>query len=349
MEILIFGAGAVGGYLGARLAHVGNGVTLVSRRPAAEAIRRNGLTLKESGQRLRAKPDIAASLREAVADDKRIDVVILCVKSYDAQAALYELVAFCQTVPPIITMQNGIGVEDLIAEEIGKERVIAGSLTTPLSHETSHSIVVERSDRGIGLAPVEAGQDIKRWVELFKEAGITTKSQKDYQALKWSKALVNMIGNASSAILNRHPRVIYSFKPTFNLEMDMLKETIAVMHAKEIDTIDLPGVPTNRLVMSIKRLPRALVKPVLTNIVGSGRGNKMPSFHIDLMSGREKNEVTFHNGAVARVGKEVGVETPVNFALNEILTKIASKEIDYQVFNGRPKRLVAEVKNYKSR
>jgi len=346
MDILIFGAGAVGGYLGARLSHTGHTVTLVSRRPAAEAIQNNGLILLESGERMVTRPNIFPTLREAIGDENHFDLVILCVKSYDAQSALYELVAFYQTVPAIITMQNGIGIEELFAEEFGAERVIAGSLTTPLSHETSNSIIVERSDRGLGLAPAQADIDIQQWITLFGGAGLDTVAVDDYRSLKWSKALANMIGNASAAILNRHPKVIYSYGPTFKMEMDMLKEAINVMKANDIAIVDLPGVSTRRLATAV-RLPKSLVKPILTNMVSSGRGNKMPSFHIDLMSGREQNEVTYHNGAVADAGQVAGLPTPVNTALNDILTRIALKEIDYQIFNGRPKYLVAEVDKYR--
>lgn len=75
----------------------------------------------------------------------------------------------------------------------------------------------------------------------------------------------------------------------------------------------------------------------------------MPSFHIDLMSGREQNEVTYHNGAVAENGKSLGVRTPVNLALNDILTKIARKELDFEEYNGRPKKLVATIKEYQDK
>ncbi len=347
MDILIFGAGAVGSYLGARLSQAGHAVTLVSRRPASEAIKTNGLTLLEDGKRLVTRPKILPSLREAIVKKNNYDLVVLCVKSYDAQAALYELVAFYPAAPAIITMQNGIGIEELFGEELGRDRIIAGSLTTPLSYETANSIVVERSDRGLGLAPTKAGLDIQKWVTLFSDAGLATITVDDYLSLKWSKALVNMIGNASSAILNRHPKVVYSFGPTFDMEMNMLKEALNVMNVNNIDVIDLPGVTTKRLSTAVRRLPKSIVKPILTNLVGSGRGNKMPSFHIDLMSGREQNEVTYHNGAVADAGQVVDLPTPVNRALNDILTHIARKEIDYQLFNGRPKYLVAEVEKYR--
>ncbi|MGD2077355.1 MAG: ketopantoate reductase C-terminal domain-containing protein, partial [Chloroflexota bacterium] len=185
------------------------------------------------------------------------------------------------------------------------------------------------------------------WVQMFQKAGIETERYAEYQSMKWSKALLNMVGNATSAILNRHPRVVYDYEPTFDIEMTMLKETLAVMKAKGISTVNLPGAQASRLALAARRLPKAIVKPVLSGIVSSGRGNKMPSFHIDLMAGREQNEVTYHNAVVARQGYDLGIDVPINMALSDILLKIALKEIDYQVFNGRPKRLVSEVELYK--
>ena len=347
MEVLVLGAGAVGCYLGGQLARSGHKVTLVSRRPTAEAIKRNGLTIIEGEKQYRTKPVIVSALREAFQNDSHFDLILLTVKAYDAQAALYEMVAFCPTVPKVITMQNGIGIEEIFIDEFTPERIVAGSLTTPLSHETANSVIVERSDRGLALAPAQPGTDISTWAALFQQAGIETISLNDYRSMKWSKALLNMVGNATSAILNRHPKLVYNYGPTYDLEMEMLKESLAVMKAQKLKTIDLPGVQPNRLAVAVNRLPKSLVKPILTNIVTSGRGNKMPSFHIDLMAGREQNEVTYHNGAVAQAGEALGIPTPVNEALNDILIKIAHREIDYEVFNGRPKRLVAEVQKYK--
>ena len=346
MDVLVFGAGAVGGYVGTRLAHAGHKVTLISRRPTAEAIKRLGITIVEGDQQIHAKPAVVPALREAFLENETYDIILLTMKSYDAQAALYELVAFAPKPVKIITLQNGIGIEDEFIVEFGSDSVIAGSLTTPLSHETANRVTVERLDRGLALAPSKPENDISNWVDLFNQAGIGTIGLNDYRSMKWSKALLNMIGNASSAILNRHPKLIYSYGPTFDLEMTMLKEALTVMKAKKLRTIDLPGAQANRLALTVNRMPKSFAKPALTRIIGAGRGNKMPSFHIDLMSGREQNEVTFHNGAVAGAGESLDIPTPVNTALDEILMKIARQEIDYQEYNGRPKRLVAEIKKY---
>jgi 2-dehydropantoate 2-reductase len=314
---------------------------------AAEAIAKNGLTVVERQQRLTTMPAAYTSLRQAVTTEDSYDLLLLATKAYDAEPALNELAAFYPSVPLIVTLQNGIGTEELFGREFGAERIVAGSLTTPVSHETYQSIIVERHDRGLGLAATQPKQKIGPWVDLFQGAGIATEAFKHYREMKWSKALLNMIGNASSAILNRHPKAIYGYEPTYLMEMDMLKETLAVMRKMRLEPLDLPGTPTNRLIFAVRRLPPAIVRPILTSIVGGGRGNKTPSFHLDLMAGKQQNEVSYHNGAVARAGEELGVRTPVNAALNDILLKLVRKEIDYQIFNGRPNRLVAEVDKYR--
>ena len=346
MNILVFGAGSVGGYLGAHLAKAGHQVTLVARDPAATAIQEHGLRVTENGQSFVVNPAVVTSLRLAFSDDTKYDLILVCVKSYDVEFAINELVAFCPSPPPLITLQNGIGIEELFVKEFGEEKVIAASLTTPLNRETNQTIVVQRSDRGLALAPVKAGRRITPLVDLFQNAGITTIAIKKYQDMKWSKAMLNMIGNATSAILNRHPKVIYEYGPTFRVEKAMLREMLKVMDKKKIKPVDLPGVSTKQLVFAIKRLPNAIVQPILGRVVSSGRGEKMPSFHIDLTARKEKNEVRYHNGAVAEAGRLVGVETPVNIALNDIVLKLAKGELDFETFNGNIKQLVVEVRKY---
>jgi 2-dehydropantoate 2-reductase len=346
MNILVYGAGAVGGYLGARLAQANHHVTLVTRPVMADIINASGLEVREGSSIVQTRPTAVSSLRQALLNNASYDAMIVSMKSYDVEAAINELIAFCPTPPPLITLQNGIGIEELFVAQFGAERIIAGSLTTPLSLSTNQSILVERSDRGLALAPVQAKQNIGRWVELFQSAGVNTTACSDYKVMKWSKGLLNMVGNASAAILNRHPKVIYGYEPTFNLEIAMLKEALRVMKKLKLKPLNLPGSPAARLAFAVQSLPTFLLKPILTNQVSGGRGNKMPSFQLDLAAGKDKSEVLYHNGAVAKFGRLQNVSTPVNTALTDILLKIAHKEIDYQEYNGKPDRLVAEVKKY---
>lgn len=343
MNFLIYGAGAVGSYIGARLTQSGHHVSMVTRRAStADLISRQGLTITENDEKHTVEPEMFTSLRLAV-QNRAFDSIFLAMKSYDVAEALNPLIAFLPSPPPLITLQNGIGLEEFINSEYGGCEIVAGSLTTPVSRNTPDHIVIERSNRGLAIAPTVQGQSVTSWAELLNSAGITTKTIANHHSMKWSKALLNMIGNASSAILNRHPSVIYKFKPTFRMEVAMLKETLAVMKAQNIKLVNLPGMSVKQLAFAIQRLPSGIVQSTLAKRVSEGRGNKMPSFHIDLSSGRSNSEVIYHNGAVAKAGHTHNIPTPVNTALNDILVKLIRREIDWEVYNGNPQKLVNDV------
>lgn len=346
MDILIYGAGAVGGYLGARLAQQKHNVTLITRDVMAQLIGETGLEVTEGSRRVVTRPQAATSVAQAFKDGRRYDLIVLTMKAYDIAAAVNPLIAFCPDPNMIITTQNGIGVEEGLIKQFGAEHVIAGSFTLPIRKETTTQLVAERTDGGLCLAPTQPKQDIRPWLNLFGDTGLETKGYKNYQSMKWSKALLNIIANATSAILNRRPGVIYRSDLIFDLEIKMLQETLAVMKAAGHKVVDLPAVPATKLAFSVKRLPRALLKPGLSKLVADGRGDKMPSFHIDLTTGKGKSEVVYHNGAIAKAGKEHGVPTPVNAALTDILWKLTLEKLDWREFNGRPQRLVQEVQRY---
>lgn len=347
MNILVYGAGAVGGYIGGKLLQQNHQVTLVAREVTAGLINANGLIISENETLRRTRPRVVTSLLHAFEDNQVYDLVILGMKSYDMTPSFDALVAFCPQPAMVLTTQNGIGIEQPLIDQFGAEHVIAGSVTIPLRKVTSEHIAVEKEDRGLALAPTHPKQSIKKWAALFQQAGITTTVEKDYQAMKWSKALLNMVGNATSAILNRRPALIYKSDLIFNLEIRMLREVLAVMRAKKIKVIDLPGASARRLAFGVTRMPRSLLKPIMTGLVSEGRGDKMPSFQIDLVSGKGRSEVLYHNGAIAQIGREVGVPTPVNTGLNDILMKLTREELDWRMFDGRPKRLLLELEKYK--
>jgi len=347
MKILVYGAGAVGGYVGGRLAEAGHQVTMIVRDVTAESIDAKGLIIQENGQSARVQPTTTTSVAQTfMSPDVRFDLIILGMKAYDLKTAIDHLVAFCPDPPPILTLQNGIGVERPLLDQFGLDRLIIGALTTPVSKPMSNQIVVERSDRGLGIAPANRSQSITQWADLLQKSGLTVAVYQDYQSMKWSKALLNIVANATSAILNRPPGVVYKSEAMFDLEVRMLRETLAVMAALKYQVVDLPGSSAKRLAFGVQKAPRLVLKPILTGIVAKGRGDKMPSFQIDLTAGKGQSEVVFHNGAIAKAGLALNIPTPVNTALTDVLVRLARHELDWRDFDGKPGRLMAEVARF---
>lgn len=120
----------------------------------------------------------------------------------------------------------------------------------------------------------------------------------------------------------------------------MLRECLAVMEAQGIEVVDLPGTPVRALAYAT-RLPLWLSKPFLARAAGAGRGAKMPSFHIDLHTGRGKSEVQYLHGEVVQAGESCNVPTPVNRILTETLMALTNKEIPLEEFAHKPEKLLA--------
>lgn len=345
MDILVYGAGAIGGYLGGTLALAGHHVTLICRPAPAQVIQRDGLLITQSGRTQRAPVQCAADLETALAGAAAYDLVILGMKSYDLADAAARLAAACPGAR-VMGTQNGIGVEETIAAHFGPDCTLSGAITIPISRAAPNHLIVERPGRGLGLAPVAAGQPVGRWVDLFRAAGLNAGALADYRAMKWSKAFLNIMGNATSAILNRPPAAVYRDGALFNMEMRMLREMRAVMKRLGIAVVNLPGASARPLARSLAYAPRFLLRAVFTQVIIHGRGDKMPSFHIDLATGKGRSEVAFHNGAIAAAGRAAGVPTPVNAALNETLLRLTNGTADRAYFDGRPDRLLAVVDQF---
>jgi 2-dehydropantoate 2-reductase len=161
-------------------------------------------------------------------------------------------------------------------------------------------------------------------------------------AMKWSKLLTNLIANPTSAILDMTAAEVFGNSKLYQVEIEMLRECLSVMKAQGIPVVDLPGTPVRALAFATE-LPSWLSRPFVARAVGMGRGGKMPSFHIDLHSGRGKSEVDYLHGAVVRAGKKCGVPTPVNELLTETLMAMTRGDIPFGEFSHQPKKLLEKI------
>jgi 2-dehydropantoate 2-reductase len=158
--------------------------------------------------------------------------------------------------------------------------------------------------------------------------------------MKWSKLLTNLVGNATSAILDLPVGAVFGEARLFGLEVAALRECLAVMRALGYGVVDLPGVPARLFAVAVQRLPPTLARPLLSRGVGSGRGGKMPSLHVDLHGGKGRTEVGWLNGAVARYGAAHGVSTPVNQVLTDTVEALSAGRLDKGHFRHRPEALL---------
>lgn len=347
MKVLFFGAGAIGTYIGGSLAHCGHSVTFIERPQPADSIRAHGLKLRQgSEEKVIRDISIITSPAEAL-DAGPFDFGVFALKSFDTAPALEQLQAAAshlfpatpvsRPVPPLLCFQNGVDNEPDIARVLGDDHVIAGTVTTAVGKPGVGEVVVERK-RGVGVAlghPLSA-----QILQALNQAGLNALAYPAAGPMKWSKLLTNLIGNATSAILDLPVAQLFADRRLFAIEIAVLKECLAVMRALGYTPVDLPGTPVRALALAVEHLPRAVSQPALARAVGGGRGGKMPSFHIDLYSGRGQTEVRWLNGAVVAHGAGLGVAAPVNQVLTETLEGLSAGRLDKEQFRQRPEALL---------
>ena len=346
IKFLVLGAGAIGTYLGGSLALHGYPVVFLVRPDAAAQLERRGLRLDLQQREHRIPhPQIAVTIEEALAGAP-YQAAIFALKSYDTRAAVESLASCSAEMPPILCLQNGVENESLIAASLGWEKVIAGTVTSAIGRRAAGDIVLERL-RGTGVA---GGHPLsKSLVSALNSAGLNARLYPDAIGMKWSKLLTNLLSNATSAILDLAPAQVFAHPGLYRIEIEQLREALRVMAAQKIPVVDLPGTPVRALAFTARGLPAVLSQPLLKKAVAGGRGGKMPSFHTDLHTGRGRSEVDYLNGAVVRAGAQLGVPTPVNRTLTELLLALANSELPLDTYAHKPERLLQEVQERGSR
>lgn len=340
MRFLIYGAGAVGSYFGINLASVGHEVAFITRPQRVADYQQHPISVEEAGRTISADVDFYPSLPAAL-QGRAYDLLILAVKSYQLPAISAELASYYPNVPMILVTENGLGVEDSLIELFGRERVLACAITATISRISEYQFRVEKTNRGFALAPTQRGADIGRWLTIFDGTPVKVAGVDNYQSIKWSKALFNFIANATSAIINWGPKEIYRHPDLFRLEIGMLRELVAVIDAQKIPVVNLASVPARTFATALRHAPLFILKPGMQYVLDQGRGNKMPSFNLDLMAGKRESEVIFHHAALAEIGRKIGVATPINALLSSILLQLVRGEVPLEAWHNQPDKLIA--------
>jgi 2-dehydropantoate 2-reductase len=346
LNVLVFGAGAIGTYIGGSLALVGNHVLFLEQPGVAEELRAHGLRLDLKNRRdssFSVPPSsftVAESLTEAF-HQGHFDIAIYALKSFDTATALEGMKQFVTQMPPILCLSNGVDNEPALAELLGPDKVIAGTVTSSVARHAVGDITLEKL-RGVGVADGHP-LSLCLW-EVLNDAFLNARLYPRPADMKWSKMVTNLMVNTTVAILDMTPRAVLAYPGLFRLEITILREALAVMKAQAIRLVDTPGTPV-RLLALAAHLPAFISRPVMIKAVGGGRGGKMPSFHINLYAGRGKSEVEWLNGAVVRYGLKFGVPTPINKQLTGILLSLTLGEIPLTEFRGQPEKLLAKLKS----
>jgi len=295
MKICIVGCGAVGSLFAAHLAKAGEAEVWAYDvwKQHTDAIRKNGL-------RLSGAAEFTAKLH-ATSDPKQLpqcDYGIVATKAIHTKSAIAQTAhAFANGA--VCSVQNGVGNEELLAEHV--KYVIRGT-TFPAGHPIAPGHIGYDIKGDTWLGPFEPAKTPMEHVEklagLMTRAGMHTIALPDARGAQWTKLIFNASTNPVGALTLLHHGAATRFEPTGRLFEDLIREGEAVAKALGIE---LHGDP------------RQMVQKG-ANAPGKHRASMLQ----DVVAKRQ-TEVDFMNGAIVKWGEQVGVPTPLNRALWEIV------------------------------
>jgi 2-dehydropantoate 2-reductase len=305
MRILVVGAGALGIlFAGVISRHGGDVVILTRRREAAEAISSDGVIISEGGSSWRAWPECTTDPRKA----SRADLCLICVKSYDTEAAARMVSPYLSGQCLVATVQNGLNNVERLAEVFGPERVVAG-YTLQASTLTGLNSVFHAYDGETVLGshpstktPVEK---IRQVADELTKMGVKTAAVENVYPEVLTKLIINSVINPLTAILGVKNGVL--------LEVQELSWVI--------DELVLEGVEASSLLGA--RLSPEHVKNRVYEAIRATYENKSSMLQ-DIERGR-RTEIEFINGALSRVLRSAGKPAPANTLLTQLVLALERK------------------------
>ncbi|CAE6731625.1 2-dehydropantoate 2-reductase [Paraburkholderia nemoris] len=310
VKIAILGAGALGCAIGAALTEGGNEVWLLNRSVVhVEAMRRDGLQVDDTEGSRRVKVRAATQAAEAGV----VDLVVVLVKSFHTDAAMRGALELIGPETLVLSLQNGLGHEDVLAGVVGRERVLAGK--TYVGGVLRNPGHIESGVAGkatyIGELDGRITSRANALADTFNAAGLATTVSDNIVGTMWDKLLVNVATGALTGITGLTYGQLYDEALLKTTALAAVAEAMAVAHAAgvKLSTPD-PERPWT--------------------LAGEGLS---PAFKTSMLQSLEKGSITeidFINGAVVRWGQRHGVPTPVNATLVACIKGIERAMTDRQ-------------------
>lgn len=304
MNVGVFGAGSIGAYLGGRLIASGVPTTLVARASFADAVGKSGLRLTAlDGFDATIAPDRVrvVTRADALAD---CDWVLVTVKGLDTPAAAEALAPIVKPDAIVVSFQNGVGNPDVLRARLG-DRVLAGMVPfNVLRRSDAH---LHQGTTGRLVVGTLGGRE-QPLVRALVAAGLPTFADADMRGIQWGKLLVNLNNsvNALSGLTLVEQLAQRSYR---RVMAACVREGLAVLDRARIKPrLDAPLPP--RWVPALMELPNVIFRLAARPIVAIDPTARSSMWE-DLQRGR-KTEIDLLNGEIVRLGREVGVPTPIN-------------------------------------
>ena len=305
-RIGVVGPGALGCLFAGLLALAGHDVHLLGRRrEQTDALQRDGVVVERDGEARRAA--VRASTDATALGP--VDLAIVLVKATDTAAAATGLPALLEPDAPAISLQNGLGNVEALTAVLGAERVLGG-----VSSQGATTLGVGHV-RHAGFGPTSLAEATGKLTEraetiaaMLDRAGLNARAHADSAPLIWGKLIANAAINPLGALLRCQNGETYDWPASRELFVGLAREAGAVARALGVA---LPFDDPADHARSVAQ-------------VTSGNRNSM----LQDVEDRRRTEIGAINGAVARLGEQHGVPTPLNATIATLIRALEDGYLD---------------------
>ena len=306
MNILIFGAGAVGSMIGGFLAKAGHNVTLLGRSWHLDVIERSGLRIKGIwGEHHVQSFKLFHTASEIKKTGPNFDIIILTVKSFDTENAVTDLLPLMNGKTILISFQNGLGNIETILKKIKPEKFLIGRIITGVDVQPGEiEITVSADSLVIGVTPGSVPKVSPDAIaNLFNVAHIPARSVPNVLTYIWAKVIYNCALNGPCSVLEiPYGKMLEREETLLTLEK-IVRECYEVAERQRVKLA--PSVASEYLIL--------LKGELIPKTAGH-----YPSMLRDLRKGK-RTEIDALNGAICQMGKALGAATPENQRIADVI------------------------------
>jgi 2-dehydropantoate 2-reductase len=297
MKIAVVGIGGEGGFFGAVLANAGNDVTLIARGQILDALRANGLFVKSN-----SLGDIKLSVKatDRPTEVGPVDLIMFCVKTYDLDSAARQISPLISEGTVIIPVQNGVEAPDQIGKIVGLKHLFGG-VSWVSGRVEKPGVIIHGGSTKLVFGELAGGvtRRAEEIFKVFKKANISAELHPNIRYALWEKLIANSAFNGVFSLIRLPAGPVRNCPESIRLIRDTMKENVVVAKACGI------------------KMPEGFIDDAM-KILEEYASWAMPSMEVDLLAGR-RLELDAMIGTIVRLGREKGVETPINSTIYRAL------------------------------
>ena len=300
-QIMMVGAGSVGGYFGAHLAKHHPNVSFLLRPNTLAAVQQQGLRVRSASGNITVHPRAASDVKELPTPN----LIILAVKAYDLDEVLAQIEPVFTDRTVILTLQNGIDTEDRIIERFKRDCVVGG-VAFIYSKIVSPGLIDHYKKGAVAIGEL-MGHESERLLQirdLFTGAGIPCQLSKDIRRSKWEKMCWNCVFNPLTVLIDDKVSRALEHPEMMQVIHQIVAEITAVSAAVKVP---LPDDMPDRVVKWTQE-----IRDIHT------------SMYDDWKAGRQ-TEIRNLNGYIVDQARALGIPTPVNAALTAMIKTLTEK------------------------